>query len=944
MKSIPKIPTATYRLQFNQEFTFKQARKIVPYLHALGISHVYASPFLRAGPGSMHGYDICDHNELNPEVGTHGEFDAYVAELHAHGMGQIMDFVPNHMGIATSINTWWMDVLENGPGSALASHFDIDWHPLKSDLVDKVLLPILGDHYGRVLERGELKVVFEGGTFFLHYFDKRLPLTPRSHVLLLKPALGQLRQKQVEPRFELELESIIAALENLPRHTDASEESISARNREKEITKQRLARLKEDCAATKEALDEALEIINGTVGDTRSFDALDEVLNAQFYRLSYWRVASEEINYRRFFDINDLAAIRMELPEVFEATHRFIFELIKEGSLNGLRIDHVDGLWQPRTYLEQLQNHAAECLPGSGTDLPMYLVVEKILLGEEHLRTDWPVHGTTGYDFTNEVSGLFVSPVAERSITETYHKFIGTAPRLEDIVYEKKQLVMRLSLASEVNLLGFMLDRLSEKNRNYRDFTLDALTTAMREIIACFPIYRTYIEPGGEPSEAGREAILKALRMAKRRNPGVERSIFNFIGELLLMKFSENIGETEREERTRFVMKLQQCAGPVMAKGVEDTTFYIYNRLAALNEVGGEPNQFGLPVQKFYERCIARQAAFPQAMLATSTHDTKRSEDVRTRMAAISEIPTRWRKSLHHWRTVNRRYQTKIEGEIAPDANEEYLLYQTLLGSWPLTPMSKEGRETYIQRIQDYMIKAIKEAKINSSWIQPNEEWEAAVREFVRKILRAGPNRFLKDFEPTAAEIAQLGAINSLAQVVLKSTAPGMPDFYQGTEIWDFSLVDPDNRRQVNYESRRQMLESLQDADPDELLKNWTDGRIKLFVTQRLLAFRRDHASLFGKGEFIPLETTGTYAESSIAFLRRKGSETLLIVVPRQTVRIGFPPIGEAWRDTAISLPGELIGMPWKSLFDNATPSFAEGQLKLSAVLEKFPAAVWTAE
>lgn len=942
---IPNIPTATYRLQFNKSFTFRQARELIPYLHALGISHIYASPYFRAMPGSMHGYDICDHNQLNPEIGTREDYDEFVAELHRHGMRQIVDFVPNHMGIGTPLNVWWMDVLENGPASVFATHFDIDWHPVKNDLENKVLLPILGDQYGRVLERAELKLEFKDGAFFLRYFENTLPLAPRSYIFLLKPSLEELVAGGVEENFVVELQSILTSLDHLPLHTESDPEKIAERAREKEVIKRRIARLCEECPPALEAIEHSMRRMEGTAGDPRSFDEFDQLLNAQAYRLSYWRVASEEINYRRFFDINTLAAIRMEAADVFEATHRLVFELIASGAIDGLRIDHVDGLWNPREYLEKLQSRSAEVLgtpPGSN---PLYLLVEKILLGSERLRPDWPVHGTTGYDFVNEVTGLFVDPNAEKSFSETYQKFIGATQRFNDIAYLGKQLVMRLAMASELSVLGHMLDRLSEKNRWYRDFTLNALTDALREIIACFPVYRAYVAHGEEPSEADREAVLRAVRQAKRRNPGIDRSVFNFIGEILLMKFPENIDEAARDEHVRFVMKLQQCAGPVMAKGVEDTAFYIYLRLTALNEVGGEPQRFGFPVEAFFERCASRFREHPQAMLASTTHDTKRSEDNRARIAALSEFPAAWRKALRRWHGMNRRFRTAIEGEWAPDANEEYLFYQTLLGSRPPEPMMNEprgAREAYVQRIQDYMIKAIKEAKINTSWVQPNEEWETAVRTFVSKVLHGGSNRFLKDFEETAAQVAQAGMIISLAQLVLKCTVPGVPDFYQGCELWDFSLVDPDNRRPVDYEARRRALESLGDKalDPAALFKERHDGRIKLHITRALLNFRREHAGLFQAGDFVPLKATGTFAECCVAFMRRQGEKSLLVVVPRLSSRIGFPPIGEAWRDTAVELPRDLLGKEWSEVLTGARFGAADSKIALSSLLEKLPVAV----
>ena len=936
--SHPRIPISTYRLQFNRHFTFAQARVLVPYLHSLGISDCYASPYFQARAESLHGYDITDHNKLNAAIGTRAEYDAFVAELHAHEMGQILDFVPNHMGIGEPQNFWWSDVLENGPSSPYAGYFDIDWRPLKSDLRDKVLLPILGDQYGRVLERGELQVHFDAGRFFLRYFEHEFPLAPGTYRHVLQIALEQLSGQKDED-FYAELQSILTALEYLPRRDEPNPERIEERAREKEIIKKRLERRCDEAPQVQNAIANALTIINGTPGEPRSFDALDALLGDQAYRLAFWRVAAEEINYRRFFDVNDLAAIRMELQEVFDAAHQLLLELVGTGAVTGLRIDHPDGLYLPNEYFRKLQKRLAGELaqPLPNDKRGFYVVVEKILSGEERLRSDWAVHGTTGYDFMNDVVGVLVDGAAERAITEAFQKFIGHSLHFGHLVYAKKQLVMRLSLANDINVLGAMLDRLSEQNRWYRDYTLDALTMVVRETIACFPVYRTYFAPEREPSEADRMVIERAITAAKRRNPALEESVFNFLRDILLFRFPENLDEAARADHVHFVLKFQQITGPIMAKGLEDTAFYIYNRLAALNEVGGEPQRFGLSVEGFHERNGQRQAHWPATMLATSTHDTKRSEDARARMAAISEMPELWRSSLGKWRTANRPARTQIDESEAPDRDEEYLLYQTLLGSWPLeawSEVSAEAREEYVARIQQYMIKAMKEAKLNTSWVQPNEPWETAMANFVAKILEAAPaNRFLKSFLPLAEEIAQAGAINSLSQTLLKLTAPGVPDFYQGEEIWDFSLVDPDNRRPVDYEKRQEMLSSLGAAITEDLLGDWRDGRIKLFLTHRLLAFRRDHAALFAHGSYAPLRVSGEFASSCVAFVRVHGKEHVLVLAPRLTMRMGFPPIGAVWGDTSVELPQFLQG---QDLFTGENIS-ATSTLPLASAFSRLP-------
>jgi (1->4)-alpha-D-glucan 1-alpha-D-glucosylmutase len=900
-----RIPTCTYRLQFNRWFTFSQAREVVPYLEALGISDVYASPYFQASPDSLHGYDITDHDTLNAAIGSHEDYEAWVGELHAHAMGQILDFVPNHVGIAEPLNEWWMDVLENGPSSRYAPYFDIDWQPLKSDLRDKVLLPILSDQYGRVLERGDLQVRFEEGTFYLLYGKRRLPIAPGTYRHVLKIALRSLSEHKEED-FYAELQSILTALEYLPKRTETDPKRIAERIREKEIIKRRLERRCAEAPQVQQAIEKALVQINGEPGDPRSFDALDQLLNAQSYRLAFWRVAAEEINYRRFFDVNDLAAIRVELPEVFDAIHRLVLELVNAGAVTGLRIDHPDGLYLPREYFEKLQQRCAKAL---GVGLPK-------------------------------------DSLAETAITKTFHRFIDHSVPLGHLLYAKKLQVMKLSLANDVDVLGNMLDRLSEQNRWYRDFTLEALSRAVRETIACFPVYRTYLAPGQPVTEDDRQIVERAIAAAKRRNPAMEESIFNFLRDVLLFRFPPNLDAKARAEHTNFVLKFQQATGPIMAKGLEDTVFYIYNRLAALNEVGGEPQQFGLGVAAFHERNIDRQHNWPASLLATSTHDTKRSEDVRARIVAISEIPELWRRSLQRWRAANRRWKRTINDVEAPDANEEYLLYQTLLGTWPMQPNGEPettATPDYTERIQAYMAKALHEAKLNTSWIQPNEEWDAAMRDFVAKILEPSPrNKFIPVFVPVAKEVAQLGAVNSLTQILLKLTSPGVPDIYQGNEIWDYSLVDPDNRRPVDYKRRREMLESLATANAHDLVRDWADGRIKMFLTQRGSQFRRQHTELFQHGEYLPLTPSGTFAECCVTFVRELEDQWIIVIAPRLSSHVGFPPIGESWKDTIVELPETLPLAHAHDLFTCRPVPVQGRRVKLADAMSILPFAVIT--
>src|SRR5438045_752572 len=858
----PRIPTCTYRLQFNRWFTFTQAREIVPYLVDLGVSDVYSAPYFQVSRESLHGYDITDHNKLNPSIGSRADYDAWIAELHAHEMGQVLDFVPNHVGIADERNVWWMDVLENGPSSRYTPYFDIDWEPLKTDLRNKVLLPILGDQYGRVLERGELQVHFEEGTFYLLCSGRRLPIAPGTYRHILEIALQNLAEYKDED-FYAELQSIITALEYLPKRTETEPKRITERVREKEIIKRRLERRCAEAPQVQQAIEKALTQINGKPGDARSFDALDELLNAQSYRLAFWRVAAEEI-----------------------------------------------------------------------------------LTGSKTLRKDWPVHGTTGYDFANQVTQLLVDSSAETAITKTFHRFIGHSIPYGHLLYAKKLQVMKLALANDVDVLGNMLDRLSEQNRWYRDFTLEALSRAVRETIACFPVYRTYLAPGQPGIGDDRHIVGRAISAAKRRNPGIDESIFNYLCDVLLLRFPPNLNAAERAAHTHFVLKFQQATGPIMAKGLEDTVFYIYNRLTGLNEVGGEPQQFGSSVETFHEWNLDRHRNWPASLLATSTHDTKRSEDVRARVVAISEIPELWRRSLQRWRMANRRWKRMISDLKAPDANEEYLLYQTLLGTWPMRmdgePESVPTQE-YVERIQAYMAKALHEAKINTSWIQPNEEWHGAMRDFVTKILEGtSRNTFQPMFLPVAKEFAQLGAINWLTLTLLKLIAPGVPDIYQGNEIWDYSLVDPDNRRPVDYNLRREMLDALPSATPDELMQTWPDGRMKLFLTQRVLRFRRQHADLFQRGEYLPLRASGIFSECCVSFVRSLADKWIVVISPRLSSRVGFPPIGELWKDTVVEMPETLSFKSAQDLFTGRPMPLKHRRVKLTDALSVLPFGVIT--
>ncbi|WP_298270486.1 malto-oligosyltrehalose synthase [Geobacter sp.] len=995
MDSMKRIPAATYRLQFNGRFGFRDAERIVPYLDALGVTDVYASPYLKARPGSMHGYDIVDQNSLNPEVGTADDFDAFYAVLARHGMGQVLDFVPNHMCIEGGENRCWLDLLENGPSSAYADFFDVDWSPVKRELANKVLIPVLGDQYGAVLENGELRLSFEEGAFFISYYEHRFPIIPKTYSPILTHRLVEL-ERMLPPDHEgyRELLSIVTAISHLPLYTDCDPDRIRERYREKEVIKGRLWALCRENWAVKAFIDENVEIFNGEKGNPRSFDLLDGLLRQQVYRLAHWRTATEEINYRRFFDINALGAIRMELPRVFDETHRFVLELVRRGKVTGLRIDHADGLYDPTDYLRRLQKACFlqtrlasltgapferegeegeeglvegigqmydEMLAVSPQAKPFYIIGEKILTKGERLPDDWPVYSTTGYEFANAVTGLFVDTRNARAFDAIYARFLRERLHFAEIAYEKKKEVMQVSMAGEINTLGHRLNTLSENNRHTRDFTLGSLIKALVEVITFFPVYRTYTA-SRQVAERDRQYVEYAVARAKRRNPAMNASIFSFIEDVLLLRFHDSTGGKEQEEWLDFVMKFQQLTGPVMAKGVEDTAFYVYNRLVSLNEVGGTPERFGITVEAFHGQNIERAKSTPLAMLATSTHDTKRSEDVRARLCVLSEIPGTWRDWLIRWSRMNRSRKVNVHGRTVPDRNEEYLLYQTIVGAWPPGNPTGGEHDAFVTRIREYMLKAMREAKVNTSWINPDPVCEEAALHFVDTILRERPgNEFPAELRRELPPLIRCGMLNSLSQLLLKTASPGIPDFYQGTELWDFSLVDPDNRRPVDFEARIALLDELQKAEGDrgtlpllrELLTTMEDGRVKLCLTRKLLAYRRGHRPLFEEGKYLPLDLEGERADHVCAFERYRNGETVIAVAPRFFTRLGVLagslPLGtEAWGDTRLVIPFETAGNAYRNILtgERVVTELRSGRaiLPLGEALRSFPVALLEAE
>jgi (1->4)-alpha-D-glucan 1-alpha-D-glucosylmutase len=901
-----RVPGATYRLQFNERFTFRHALEWLDCWQELGITDLYASPFLVARSGSVHGYDVVDPRKINPAIGTESDLERLHEALESRGMGLIMDLVPNHMCVNTNDNLWWNDVLENGPSSPFAGFFDIDWKPPKTELRDKVLLPVLSEQYGRVLENGELRLAEAEGGLTVNYGDRRFPLDPGTYPMILGGAARRLREKEGSDDAAVRhLESIIAAAESLPPRIVTRAETAHERQREKETLKSRLRDLLRESGPARRSLDDELREMSGSKGTPRSFDRLEELLAAQGYRLSYWRVAAEHINYRRFFEINDLAAVRIEDPVVLETIHGKAFELRERGWVTGFRVDHIDGLLKPKRYLEDIQKRAAA----------PYVVVEKILSNGERLPQEWPTEGTTGYEFLNAVNGIFVSRRGEESLRSFYDEWRTVRGSFADIVYESKRLVLEASMSSELSVLARRLDRISEQHRWSRDFTIGTLQEVLAATIACFPVYRTYVTTEDvETSSQDAAHIRTALDAGKLRSTHVSASAFDFLGEVLLSRYPEGLTDGERAERRDFVLRFQELTGPVAAKGVEDTAFYRYFPLLSLNEVGGTPARFGMLLDEFHKEMEERARIHPIALSATSTHDTKRGEDNRARLNAISEIPDAWIAAVAQWRELARPLKTSVNGAAVPDFDDEYYIYQTIVGAWPPSGLVDDEWSTFSSRVQGAVEKAIKEAKRNTSWIHPNPAYEQAVKTFVSRILdRSGT--FAPTFAAFVSRIMLPGLLTSLAQVVIKTTAPGVPDFFQGTELWDFSLVDPDNRRRVDFGKRRKLLNDLDRSSSfglraiEELWRTPEDGRIKLFVTRRLLKRRLEEGELFLRGSYHPLATEGRRKDNVIAFARCNQGRVSITISGRFFVEMSEEsrrvPLRESWGDTVVRIPPE---------------------------------------
>ncbi len=939
-----RIPVATYRLQFNAEFRFEDARRLVPYLDAMGITDVYASPLLRARRGSPHGYDVTDPTRLNPDVGTPRQFDRLGEALGRRGMGLLLDIVPNHMAMSSE-NPWWMDVLENGPGSRYAAFFDIDW---KSPILEgRILVPILGSPYAQVLDRGELTPAIEERGLVLRYADQVMPVDPATWGPFLAHDLDRWTAEAGRSHPSVrKMRALLDAVQGIPARTDPDPGSRDRRARAAASAKRRLWRLYSRDPDARRSLEAALRAYGGRrrrpqgeqpAGD-EAVDLLDRLVGVQAYLLAYWRTAPEEVDYRRFFDIADLIALRTQEREVFDATHALVLRLFDEGKVTGFRADHVDGLHDPLGYLWRLQIRLDEG----------FVVVEKILEAGERLPRRWPVAGTTGYEFMAWTSDLFVDAEGLERLTSWWRSVTGVDASYDGLVMEQKRKVMDELFRGEVTSLGHRLRRLALNDRRGRDITASELHAALVEVTAALPVYRTYIR-SLHVSKQDRGHIETALRAAGRRGASdaeLGRAL-EFLREVLTLDLPPGRPAEVARSWLAFVMRWQLLTGAVMAKGLEDTLLYVFTPLVARNEVGSSPGSPPPSVEEFHRRIRARGRAWPHALNASSTHDAKRGEDVRARLAALSEITGTWTESVDRWRTMNAMHRRAVSGVEAPDAAEEILLYQTLVGVWP---PDADGMGDLVERVRDYMRKALREARVHTSWIDPVPAYEEAVDAFVRRVLARGNAPFLEDLGAFASTIAWYGALNSLAQVVLKICSPGIPDFYQGSELWDLTLVDPDNRCGVDFARRRAMLRDIDrpGVDPAALLRSWEDGAVKLWVTSRALRFRRSNRDLFLDGTSTSLRASGGPAsEHTVAFARRRGDRWAVAVVPRLITGLadpGEPPVGpEVWGQAAIPLPAAAPDRWVNALTgDEVEARTRRGRrvLRLADALTTFPVAI----
>ncbi len=885
------FPVATYRIQFNPAFGFSAAQRRIPFLSELGISTVYASPIFKAKQGSMHGYDVVDPQQLNAELGSPEEFESLCQEVRKYRMGWLQDIVPNHMAYNHE-NRMLMDIFERREQSPYYDFFDVDWVHIYENFQGRILAPFLGRFYSEALEDAEIQLSFGPRGFSLNYYDHNFPLYFKSYRKILMLRIQKLVEMLGETSADLfKYYGIVDLFDTIPA------ESAHGSYDRLTYAKNSLWELYSSVADIKTFLDDNVQLINGEKGHVASFQVLDELLSEQCFRLSFWKVASEELNYRRFFTINDLISLRVEKEDVFSVTHALIQRLIQEGRIHGLRIDHIDGLYDPQAYLNRLRQDVGD----------IYIVAEKILAQEERLAPSWPIQGTTGYDFLNAVNGVFCRKDHEKEFNKIYFRFTKLTTVYEQLVVHKKRLIIGKHMAGDIDNLAYLMKKVASRDRYGRDITLYGLRRALVEVMSFFPVYRTYISQELF-TEQDRRFISQAIMKARQRAPGLCYEI-HFIEKFLLLDLVEQLSETEKNDFWHFIKRFQQLTAPIMAKGFEDTMFYTYNKLISLNEVGGEPSLFGLSLPDFHAFNGWRQRYCPFSMNATATHDTKRGEDVRARINVLSEIPVEWKQALARWKKFNRPKKHKKNAQTMPDANDEYFIYQTLLGTFP---SHFDDLSTYKQRIRDYIIKSVREAKVHTAWIKPDSEYEKACVEFFDKLLEEKEhNAFLEDFLVFKQTIEHYGLFNSLSQVVLKITSPGVPDFYQGTELWDFTLVDPDNRRPVDFDLRdRYMKELKQEGDRpaiiERLLSDKTSGAIKFFVMMNALEERQKSRDVYGRGEYIPLETQGRFKDCLIAYARVWDDKWSITIVPRFLTQISGKeslPLGHLWQDTKIILP-----------------------------------------
>ena len=936
--------SATYRLQFNKDFTFQAATNLLDYLFDLGVTHVYASPIFASRPGSSHGYDVIDPTRLNPEIGSEADFSLFQEGLRKRGMGLVLDVVPNHMS-ASSENAWWMDVLENGPASAYASYFDIDWHPPSRNLDGKILLPVLGKPFAEVLEDQELRVLFLEGRLFLQYFDSLFPLAPKSYARVVGRGIAKLKETLGEDSTVYqEYSGIVAAMVALTTPEPGWLGAIGEKRPQFESLRERL---KQAVAANKDVykfLEANLADFAGKRKQPSSFALLERLLAEQFYVLTYWQNVNEEINYRRFFTITDLVGVRVEDPLVFDATHALVKRLAELPVVDALRIDHIDGLRDPLAYLNRLKEQLT-----TAAARQVSIFVEKILARTEQLPSDWPVAGTTGYEFLNALNSFFIDLRGTQSIERTYFSFIAKKPIYGDLLYQKKKLVMATLLGVEMRSLGHQLSLLADSDRYARDLSRNDLTQALVETTAYLPMYRTYIR-NLELSSRDRQIIEKAILEAQNRKFYLKATNFEFARDVLLLRSRQHLLPEQREARIGFVMRWQQFTGPIMAKAFEDTLLYVYNPLISLNDVGGDPRPSAAVSADYPAFLRSRAKRWPNSLNTTTTHDTKRSEDVRARINILSEIPEDWKLHVERWAKFNNKHAKIVKGQRVPDRNDEIFLYQTLLGAWPL---ENDSCAPFVNRMQEYAIKATREAMVHTRWTVPNHAHENGVRSFVASILKCGKeNAFLKDFAAFHERVAYYGMLNGLSQTLLKIFSPGIPDFYQGSELWDLRLVDPDNRQPVDFVKRRALLKSIRDSIGNdafsfssEIVKNWHDGGIKLYLIWKALTFRREHRALFDRGDFEAVDVAGIRKRNVVAFRRRYRSEQALVVVPRWLASTNHSSDENIfWGDTRVRLSSPSPKF-WRNVLTGEEVK-ANGRkhrdLSVASLLENFPVALLT--